>query len=132
MFNYEHSDQSILLTDKAILIAKGSAPYDSNNALHQHNDCIRIAYIWLDHQKVTKRTRFTASAIKHDIERWAQRYISSSDLIVAAHMHPDIIINPAHHTLNIHQKFITPPIDYLYKISEAFKHPNYGDKQYHY
>lgn len=117
---------SYIPTDQEIDIAKLSTPYFSDEPRHEHNDCIRIAYLWLDHQKKTKRTTYTAGAIKHDVERWAQRYISTSDLLVAAHMHPDIIVNTAGYTLNITRKYVTPPISLLNNIPEAFKHPNYA------
>lgn len=134
MFNCEQSESVPLPSDTEILISKLNNPYTLKSNAYQHNDCIRIAYIWLDHQKVTKRPRFTASSIKHDIERWAQRYISSTTLLLAAHMHPDIIIGRARssdeacYILNIHRNFVIPPIHLLYNIPEAFKHPHYADK----
>jgi len=40
---------------------------------HEHNDCIRMAYEWLDAQRTTKTIRNTHQPLKHIIEKWSGR-----------------------------------------------------------
>ena len=49
-----------------------------------------IAYEWLDAQIKTKHPVLKFRALKHIIENWGRRYVSQSDVEVAALMHPDI------------------------------------------
>lgn len=54
------------------------------------NDGVRIAYQWLDAQVNTKNPVQKSRALKHMIENWAGRYVSQSDVEVAAYLHPRI------------------------------------------
>ena len=99
-------------------------PPGTGAALHQHNDCIRLAYTWLDAQKRTKKARTAKAcnwvALKHIIENWAGRYVSSSDVLVAASLHPDII--GSYPLFNISKTFIHPSSFRRVGIGEANKH----------
>jgi hypothetical protein len=87
---------------------------------HEHDDCIRMAYEWLDAQvKIKGRTNKTRP-IKHIIEKWAGRYISTTDVVVAAQIHPDIHGTYPH--FNISARLTEPSAHRLEGIGEAFKH----------
>ena len=108
-----------MLTDKQIEEAKQATVYSlGNDILHEHNDCIRMAYEWLDAQKKTKGRSTKTYALKHMIERWCGRYISTSDVDVAAHMHPEI--HGKYPYFNISARLIRPSNDRLNGLSEAF------------
>lgn len=80
-----------MLTDDAIESAKALTKYSTPGyKLHEHNDCIRMAYEWLDAQKKTKSSTKQTNPLKHIIEKWSGRYVSQSDVEVAAFMHPEI------------------------------------------
>lgn len=79
-----------MLTDQQIEAGKKTATHTIREKLHEHNDCIRFAYEWLDAQIKTKGVQKKPHDLKHLIQRWAGRYVSSSDVEVAAHLHPDI------------------------------------------
>lgn len=87
---------------------------DSN---HQHDDCIRIAYEWLDAQKKTKKPRDVPHMLKSLIERWAGRYVSVSDVKIAAHLHPAIV--GEYPLYNIGSRLTEPSQKRLENISEA-------------
>ncbi len=108
-----------MISDKAIEIAKYKTTY-SIEPYHQHNDCIRIAYEWLDAQKKTKKPTKISHALKHIIEKWAERYVSKSDVEVAARMHPDI--HGIYPYFNISARLTKPSTDRLKDIPEAFTH----------
>ena len=57
---------------------------------HEHDDSVWIVYQWLDAQIKTKHPFRKFRALKHIIENWGRRYVSQSDVEVAALMHPDI------------------------------------------
>jgi hypothetical protein len=79
-----------MLTDSKIEAAKVRIKY-TDRPHHEHPDCIRLAYEWLDaHNTITSSTR-KYLPLKHIIEKWAGRYISESDINVAAEMHPRIM-----------------------------------------
>lgn len=107
-----------MLTADQIATAKKSTRYKhKTEALHEHDDCIRIAYEWLDAQhKIKTRTRKTY-ALKHIIEKWGGRYVSQSDVEVAAHLHPEIFGDYPH--FNISARLIEPSQSRLNGIGEA-------------
>jgi hypothetical protein len=109
-----------MLSDDDIERAKRSTKYSSKDPLHEHPDCIRIAYEWLDAQKKIQGTTSRTFALKHIIEKWAGRYVSESDLEVAAYLHPEIKGTYPHY--NISSRLTEPSRDRLKTISEAFKH----------
>lgn len=108
-----------MLTDKQIEQAKKTTQYSlGDDIVHEHNDCIRMAYEWLDAQKKIKGPTSRTYAIKHMIERWCGRYISRSDVDVAAHMHPEIHGQYPH--FNFSARLTRPSKVRLTGISEAF------------
>lgn len=109
-----------MLTDAEIEKAKADYTYPELEAYHQHNDCIRIAYEWLDAQKKTKGTMRQNFEIKHLIENWAGRYVSTSDVEVAAYIHPEI--NGQYPRFNISSQLTEPSINRLEGIGEAGRH----------
>jgi len=85
---------------------------------HVHDDCIRIAYEWLDAQQKTKNPRNVPHDLKHLIEQWAGRYVSQSDVEIAAHLHPEIL--GSHPFYNISSRLTEPSVDRLKNIAQAF------------
>ena len=51
---------------------------------------MRIAFAWLDAQRTIKSPPKHWHPIKHIIENWAGRYVSSNDVEIAGILHPDI------------------------------------------
>ncbi|MGO3891181.1 MAG: hypothetical protein ACTJHW_09410 [Paenalcaligenes sp.] len=76
-----------MLTDKQ---RKPHGTVIGDDIFHEHNDYIRMVYEWLDIQKKIKGPASKTYALKHMIERRCDRYISTSDVDVATHMHPEI------------------------------------------
>lgn len=108
-----------MISEKDIAEAKKRVSYSLSEApLHEHDDCIRMAYEWLDAQVKTKRHTRYCRPIKHIIERWAGRYISTSDVDVAAELHPDI--RGTYPYFNISSRLTKPSTDRLKGIGEAF------------
>lgn len=59
----------------------------ASNGLHEHPDCVRMAGEWLVAQTPTARPNAGRThPLKHLIENWCGRYVSSNDVEVAAHM----------------------------------------------
>jgi hypothetical protein len=115
----------MMLTDDEIDAAKVRTAY-GDKAHHEHPDCIRMAYEWLDAQPKTKRPIPTPFALKHIIEAWAGRYVSQTDVEVAAEMHPDIIGRYPY--FNISKRMVLPNAGRLDGIDEAGHHPSYREK----
>ncbi len=92
----------------------------SDGPYHERNDCIRIAYEWLDAQVKIKGTVSIIYPVKHLIEKWAGRYVSTADVEVAAFMHPEI--RGKYPRFNISARLTEPTIERLSNISEAFSH----------
>ncbi len=105
-----------MLNDADIEKAKHRVAKKGSN--FEHNDCIRIAYEWLDAQKKTKGKTRTSYALKHLIERWAGRYVSQSDVEAAALLHPDI--TGEYPLFNISSRLTEPNARRLAGIEEAF------------
>ncbi|MBD8649472.1 hypothetical protein IFT66_00090 [Rhizobium sp. CFBP 13726] len=106
-----------MFTNQQIADAKKSASYSDNDHHHEHDDRIRIAYEWLDAQTKTKGPTAKRWALKHVIENWAGRYVSQSDVEVAAHMHPEI--TGSYPKYNISARLIRPSSSRLTGIAEA-------------
>lgn len=111
-----------MLTATEIAKAKTKTAYTaaSQDRLHEHDDCIRIAYQWLDAQTFTKAPTPHARPLKHIIEKWAGRYVSQSDVEVAAEMHP--AIKGKYPRFNIGSRLIRPDDERLANILEAKTH----------
>ncbi|MDP6092949.1 MAG: hypothetical protein QF537_13445 [SAR324 cluster bacterium] len=114
-----------MLTDKEIEEGKKVTQY-SLPPYHEHNDCIRIAYEWLDGKEKTKYPSKRCSPLKHIIEHWAWRYVSRTDIEVAATLHPDVHGQYPHYNISVRR--IDPPIGRLDGIGEAFTQMNYCKK----
>ena len=122
-----------MLTDNQIEEAKKQTTYSLRHIVHEHNDCIRMAYEWLDAQKKIKGKISSSHPIKHMIEQWCGRYISTSDVDVAAQLHPDI--HGTYPYFNISSRFTLPSKSRLAGIKEAFTqryhlHRDYDDYTY--
>lgn len=116
-----------MLTAEQIAEAKRSAPYGGGEQLHEHDDCVRIAYEWLDAQARNRtRTPPYYLPLKHVIEAWGGRYISEADVVVAAHLHPDII--GTYPTFNLSKRLVLPEFDRLDGIAQANTMSNYRAK----
>jgi hypothetical protein len=108
-----------MLTDQQIESAKKNTRYSTTEKpLHEHNDCIRFAYEWLDAQAKTKGQTKQIFQIKHLIERWAGRYVSTSDVDVAAHMHPDV--KGSYPFYNISARLTNPATSRISALGQAF------------
>ena len=114
-----------MISDSEIEAAKRRTDYRLESQLHQHNDCIRIAYEWLDAQKKIKSPTKKQFALKHLIEKWAGRYVSNSDVCVAAELHPEIFGRYPY--FNISSRLVEPSLERLKDIEEAMKHTNYRE-----
>lgn len=114
-----------MLTAAQIAAAKSAKPYARpGDHRHEHDDCVRIAYEWLDAQVKTVGTSKKQRPLKHIIENWAKRYVSSSDVELAAYLHPDI--RGVYPYFNISARLTKPNERRLAGIGEAGKHPTYG------
>lgn len=109
-----------MITDEQIEAAKKATKYSlgGQEALHEHNDCIRFAYEWFDAQIKTKGVLRTPFQIKHLIERWAGRYVSTSDVEVAATLHPEI--RGVYPYYNISSKLTNPSKARIENLAEAY------------
>ena len=114
-----------MLSDREIEAAKLRTKYSLNEGPHhEHSDCIRIAYEWLDAQIKLKGTTKKAYPLKHIIEKWAGRYVSRTDVDVAAELHPEI--KGKYPYFNISSKLTRPNIKRLEGIAQAFTQ-NYNE-----
>ncbi|MEA4990628.1 hypothetical protein SDC9_16743 [bioreactor metagenome] len=109
-----------MITDSQIENGKMRTNYSQKEQMHEHNDCIRIAYEWLDAQKKTKTVIKKDFPLKHIIEKWGGRYISQSDVEVAAFLHPEI--QGCYPNYNFSSRLTEPSNDRLDGIGEAFAH----------
>jgi hypothetical protein len=102
------------LTDQQILNAKIALNLHQPN--HEHDDCIRMAYEWLDAQTKIKRKR--GDDWKHWVQHWCGRHITVDDIKVAAHLHPDV--QQDGEKLNISSVKVLPAFNRLIGIDEAY------------
>jgi hypothetical protein len=111
------------ITSEMIAEAKAKTRYGNKKCgvLHEHDDCIRMAYEWLDAQKNTKVAN-TGYSLKGYIERWCGRYVSSSDVDIAITLHPRFFAMGYYGICNLSRRHIEPDIKRLEGIVEAFKH----------
>lgn len=107
-----------MLTAEQIADAKSRTPYAHRaDILHEHDDCIRMAYEWLDAQNTIATPNKKYRALKHIIEKWAGRYVSQSDVEVAAFMHPRI--SGKYPNFNLSARLVLPSDRRLEGIGEA-------------
>lgn len=114
-----------MLTADEIAKAKSVHAYPAGEEPnHEHDDCIRIAYQWLDAQpKLSRTTRHSFVDLKGLIEHWGGRYVSRHDVEVAAALHPKIF--GAYPYFNLGSKRVFPSFDRLANIPEANSQPDY-------
>lgn len=113
-----------MLTDQEIEAAKAKNPRNADT-LHEHNDCIRLAYEWLDAQNTIQKGARKYVPLKHIIEKWAGRYVSQSDVEVAAILHPRI--TGKYPNFNLSAKLVLPNDRRHAGIGEAMAH-NYRER----
>lgn len=106
-----------MLTDSEIEAAKKMA--NLKDPYFEHNDCIRIAYEWFDAQRLILSSG-KRRAYKHIIERWGGRYVSRSDVEIAASLHPEI--KGQYPNYNISARLTYPKVSRLKGIGEALTH----------
>ena len=115
-----------MLTAEQIDAAKRRMVYSHRNPVHEHDDCVRIAYAWLDAQGWNKTISRTWRPWKHIIEAWGGRYVSQSDVELAAAMHPHVFGVYPH--FNISARLARPWSGRLQGIGEAGKHSTYAGR----
>lgn len=107
-----------MLTSADIAAAKKTYRYSNpKDILHEHDDCIRLAYEWLDAQNTIATPNKKYRPLKHIIEKWAGRYISQSDVEIAAAMHPRI--HGSYPNFNLSSRLVLPSDRRLQGIREA-------------
>lgn len=74
----------------AKLVAQRERLYQSCDPVHEHHDCIRAAFAWLDAQQTIAKRPRSWHPVKSLVEGWAKRYVSADDVVVAALLHPHI------------------------------------------
>ncbi|MFI7801268.1 hypothetical protein PSFL_23650 [Pseudomonas sp. DD1] len=108
-----------MLSDKQIDDAiKAAPPAPGESRQPEHRDCIRFAYEWLDAQTKTKGIQKIPFDLKHLIQRWAGRYVSSSDVEVAAYLHPEI--RGRYPYFNISSRLTSPSINRISNLGETY------------
>jgi hypothetical protein len=106
-----------MITDEQIEQDKSETQYRTTKNLHEHAYCIQMAYEWLDAQRKIKGPMRRPMPLKHIIEKWCGRYVSSSDVSVAAQLHPEI--NGIYPYFNLSSLLIDPSIERLANIPET-------------
>jgi hypothetical protein len=107
-----------MLTSEQIAATKRNFRYRyPQDVLHEHDDCIRMAYEWLDAQNTVASSAKKSRPLKHIIEKWAGRYISQSDVEIAATMHPRI--RGTYPNFNLSARLVRPSDRRLEGIGEA-------------
>lgn len=108
-----------MLTEAQIAEAKRTIIYTHSDPLHEHDDCVRIASEWLSAQTQTAGTMRKRYAMKHLIEKWGGRYVSQSDVELAAHI---LRLRGKYPHFNISARLTEPAKSRLSGIGEAFSH----------
>ncbi len=106
-----------MLSAAEIAGAKKRVNYQHARVEHGHDDCVRIAYHWLDAQILTKRMLGRSYPLDKIIEVWGGRHIAASDVAVAAELHPRIRGKYPH--FNISARLTFPSGRRLANIAEA-------------
>ena len=115
-----------MITEGQIAAAKAGFHYSHPaDVLHEHDDCIRMAYAWLDAQTTIATINRKFRPLKHIIEKWAGRYVSQSDVEVAAAMHPRI--RGTYPFFNLSSRLVLPSDRRLKGIGEALTQ-NYRER----
>lgn len=91
---------------------------DPSNVVHEHPDCFRIAYEWLDAQVTIVGYSTRCRPLKTMIESWAGRYVSKANVEVAAQLHARISGRYLY-DFNLDNRLISPCCSRLLSIPEA-------------
>ncbi|MGY1490532.1 hypothetical protein ACW4YW_14070 [Methylobacillus pratensis] len=110
-----------MLSDETIALAKARANYAGFVPVHQNNDCIRIAYAWLDAQIKTTMPSEVPVSQRGLIRSWGGALVMYGDIIVAAEMHPDI--HGIYPNLSLSRELTLPDPARLADIAGANEHP---------
>jgi hypothetical protein len=105
-----------MITDAEIDAAKSRTKY-TDQPFHEHNDCVRLAYEWLDAQRTVRSAARKYLPLKHIIEKWAGRYVSQTDVEVSATLHPRIL--GTYPNFNLSTRLTRPNDRRLEGIAEA-------------
>ena len=101
------------------------AVYELRNKItkprHEHTDCILAAWHFLDAQNSADTAEVHHYNIKHVAEHWFGRFITSDDVIVAAHLHPDVYYD-LDEGLYISSQLVLPDIDRVKHLSQYRLH----------
>jgi hypothetical protein len=107
-----------VLTAEQIREGKRRVRYEHvTEVLHEHDDCVRLAYEWLDAQKTIATPNKKYRPLKHIIEKWAGRYVSQSDVELAAFLHPRI--TGTYPNFNLSARLVLPSDRRFKGIGEA-------------
>lgn len=88
----------------------------------EHPDCVRIAYAFLHFQERLANARPRGFIpLKHIIERWAGRYVSMNDVIIAAHL----LGLPGEYPFALKRGLVLPPLSVIADLGETMAHRNY-------
>lgn len=115
-----------MLSEETIALAKARANYAGFVPVHQNDDCIRIAYAWLDAQIKTAEPCEVPVSQRGLIRSWGGALVMYGDIIVAAEIHPDI--HGIYPCLNLSRELTFPDPARLANIVGANVHP--GLKQF--
>ena len=107
-----------MLTSAQISDAKRHVRYEhKSEAFQEHDDCVRLAYEWLDAQSTIASSSKKSRPLKHIIEKWAGRYVSQSDVELAAFIHPRV--SGKYPDFNLSARLVLPSHRRLNGIGEA-------------
>lgn len=113
--------KKFMLSDETIALAKARANYAGFVPVHQSNDCIRIAYAWLDAQIKTSAPSEVPVSQRGLIRSWGGALVMYGDIIVAAELHSDI--HGIYPRLNLSRELTLPDPARLANVAGANEHP---------
>ena len=83
-------EKQTVLSVEAIAFAKQRANYAAFVPVHHNDDCIRIAYAWLDAQIKSSSLSEVPVSQRGLIRSWGGALVMYGDIIVAAELHPEV------------------------------------------
>ena len=115
-------EKQTVLSDEAIAFAKQRANYAGFVPVHHNNDCIRIAYVWLDAQ-IKSSSLFEVPVSQRGLIRsWGGALVMYGDIIVAAELHPEVF--GVYPLLNLSRELTYPDPARFANIAGAHEHSN--------
>ncbi len=99
-------------------IAFAKSLISKSNESSEDDDQVRVAYQWLDAQKIAKKTLQGEWNLERLIGDWSGLEVTRHDIEVAAHLHHRI--HGDYPLLNINPGFIFPSAERLRGISTSF------------